>query len=230
VNYLLDAIECNDHALQAAMALVRNDDGPTGKMNDFEKTSSFLLPNCPVSKKRNQNGTKRTFGATVSEIDAKTIRTGVGKSTGVALRFHTQKEYAALSREEKNELREHRDYLQNQGKSRKLSTSGASKKPKGGSGTSISAASIEKMVSSALSKSLKEHAKAETDGADAEKQMKEYILSVVNTSGTGKGKAGAAQVSSAATTPSSVIGPAIIQSILRKAGEKSSGNNTKVTE
>ena len=229
VNYLLDAIECNDHALQAAMALVRNDDGPTGKMNDFEKTASFLLPNCPVSKKRNQNGTKRSFGATVSEIDAKTIRTGVGKTTGIALRFHTKKEYAALSNEEKNELREHCDALQNQGKSRKLSSSGAAKKPKGGSGT-ISAASIEKMIASALSKSLKEQAKAETDEADAEKSMKDYILSVVNTSGTGKGKTGAAQVSSAAATPSSVIGPAMIQSILKKAGEKSSGNNAKVTE
>lgn len=229
VNYLLDAIECNDHALQASIALVRNDDGPTGKMNDFEKTSSFLLPNCPVSKKRNQSGTKRSFGATVSEIDAKTIRTGVGKSTGVALRFHTKKEYAALSKEEKDELREHRDSLQTQGKSRKLSSSGGMKKPKGGHGTSVSAASIEKMVASALTKSLKDHVKAETDEADAEKSMKEYILSVVNTSGTGKGKSGA-QVASATTASSTSIGSAMIQSILKKAGEKSSGNNAKISE
>ena len=205
MTYLLDAIECNDHALQASIALVRNDDGPTGKMSDFEKTASFLLPNCPVSKKRNQSGAKRSFGATVSEIDAKTIRTGVGKATGVALRFHTKKEYAQLSKEEKDELREHRDSLQTQGKSRKLSASGQ-KKSKGGSANSVSAANIEKMVASALAKSLKEHAKAETDEADAEKSMKEYILSVVNT----KGKVGGTQVASANATTSSTVGSSLI--------------------
>ena len=82
------------------------------------------------------------------------------------------------------------------------------------------------MVASALTKSLKDHVKAETDEADAEKSMKEYILSVVNTSGTGKGKSGA-QIASANTTSSTSIGSAMIQSILKKAGEKSSGNSAK---
>lgn len=225
VTYLLDAIECNDHALQASIALVKNDDGPTGKLSDFEKTASFLLPNCPVSKKRNQSGTKRSFGATVSEIDAKTIRTGVGKATGVALRFHTKKEYAQLSKEEKDELREHRDSLQTQGKSRKLSTSGQ-KKSKGGSANSVSSANIEKMVASAIAKGLKDHAKAETDEADAEKSMKEYILSVVNQ----KGKVGGTQVASANATTSSTVGSSLIQSILKKAGEKGSGNSAKISK
>jgi len=49
---LMDAIECNNAPLQAAMALVQNDNGPTGKMNKFEDTASFLLPHCPVAKKR----------------------------------------------------------------------------------------------------------------------------------------------------------------------------------
>ena len=89
-----------------------------------------------------------------------------------------------------------------------------------------SAASIEKMVVSALTKSIKDHAKAKSDETDAEKSMKEYILSVVNTSGTGKGKSGA-QIASATTASSTSIGSAMIQSILKKAGEKSSGNSAK---
>lgn len=75
-----------------------------------------------------------------------------------------------------------------------------------------------------------DHAKAETDKADAEKLVKEYILSVVNTSGSGKGKTGGLQVSSATTTPSSAIESSMIQSILKKAGEKSSDNNAKIAD
>ena len=58
VKYLLDAIHCNDAPLQAAMALVRNDTDPNGKMNSFEAAASYLLPKDPVAKKR-VAGTKR---------------------------------------------------------------------------------------------------------------------------------------------------------------------------
>ena len=61
VTFLLDAIECNDAPLQASMALIRNDDAPTGKMNNFESTASFLLPHDPVAKKRTSTG-KRGIG------------------------------------------------------------------------------------------------------------------------------------------------------------------------
>ena len=61
VKFLLDAIECNDVPLQASMTLIRNDDAPTGKMNNFESTASFLLPHDPVSKKRIAAG-KRGIG------------------------------------------------------------------------------------------------------------------------------------------------------------------------
>jgi hypothetical protein len=39
VTYLLDAIKCSDAGLQAAMALIWNDDVPNGKMHDFEATA-----------------------------------------------------------------------------------------------------------------------------------------------------------------------------------------------
>ena len=82
------------------------------------------------------------------------------------------------------------------------------------------------MVAYALAKSLKEHAKAETDEADAEKSMKEYILSVVNS----KGKIGGTQVASANATTSSTVGSSLIQSILKKAEEKGSGSNAKIAK
>ena len=52
VTYLLDAIETSDAALQAAIALCRNDTGPTGKRSDFEATAAFMLPHDPVARKR----------------------------------------------------------------------------------------------------------------------------------------------------------------------------------
>jgi hypothetical protein len=57
VGYLLDAIQCSDAGLQAAMANIKTNQ--TGLRNDFEATASFLLPYDPVQKKRNYHGTKR---------------------------------------------------------------------------------------------------------------------------------------------------------------------------
>eukprot|EP00957_Ditylum_brightwellii_P100942 7693771-Ditylum_brightwellii.AAC.1 len=44
VNYLMNGIECGDPELQAAMAPVKNDDAADGKMHDFEKAASFIIP------------------------------------------------------------------------------------------------------------------------------------------------------------------------------------------
>ena len=57
VGYLLDAIQCSDAGLQAAMADIKTDQA--GLRNDFEATASFLLPYDPVQKRRNDHGTKR---------------------------------------------------------------------------------------------------------------------------------------------------------------------------
>ena len=39
-----------------AMAMTRNDDGPEGKMNDFEMTAACLLPHAPVVKRKTGKG------------------------------------------------------------------------------------------------------------------------------------------------------------------------------
>ena len=56
VGYLLDAIQCSDAGLQAAIANIKTDQ--TGLRSDFEATASFLLQYDPVQKKRNDHGTK----------------------------------------------------------------------------------------------------------------------------------------------------------------------------
>ena len=113
VTYLLDAIQCSDPPLQASMALVRNDISPSGKMNSFEDTASFSLPNDLVARKRNSS-----VGRSITEISSVTgedevsaadlSRPGVGK-TGVEFRYYSKKEYHKLSDKQKDELRDWRN-------------------------------------------------------------------------------------------------------------------------
>ena len=51
VGFLIDAIQCADAGLQAAMASVKTDNGPNGLQNNFERAISHLLPYDPIAKK-----------------------------------------------------------------------------------------------------------------------------------------------------------------------------------
>ena len=44
VGFLIDAIQCADAGLQAAMASVKMDNGPNHLRNNFERAVSHLLP------------------------------------------------------------------------------------------------------------------------------------------------------------------------------------------
>jgi hypothetical protein len=95
VGFLLDAIQNSDAGLQAAIASVRTDDGPTGKRNNFEATASHLLPYDPVAKKRlasNKRGSEIISSVSGIEEDGhissiKGSKPAIGK-TGVHLRYH----------------------------------------------------------------------------------------------------------------------------------------------
>jgi hypothetical protein len=80
---MLDAIQCSDPGLQAAMAQVHTDLEPGGKRNDFEATASCLLQYNPVSKKR-AAGSKRGMESIsgVSGYDDADISGGV-QETGL---------------------------------------------------------------------------------------------------------------------------------------------------
>ena len=50
--FLIDAIQCADAGLQAAMASVKIDNGLNGLWNNFERAISHLLPYYPIAKER----------------------------------------------------------------------------------------------------------------------------------------------------------------------------------
>ena len=180
VTFLLDAIQCNDPPLQASMALVRNDDAATGKMNNFENTASFLLPHDPVAKKRTSTGKRGSAEISHTSSDKPSLKSGIGR-TGVHLRFHDYKEYKHLNQEQKEELEEHRNVLEKQTGSRKLPKN-PSKKQKLNPGhskkTSPGGKVNAKMISAAIAKALKER---DTVAKSNEKDMddaRSYIMSL----------------------------------------------------
>lgn len=218
VTYLLDAIECNDAPLQAAMALVRNDTGPTGKMNDFEATASFLLPHDPVAKKRQAQGTKRNI-ADISSASSSSagpkqkLKSGIGK-TGVEFRFYKAKEYAKLTEAQKQELREYRDGLESSGKGRKISSD---KKKGGKDGKEDKGGDRTVKFAKAIVKELK--AAADEDAKPSEEeQLRKYILSVVNGNGSKSGNSTAAATTSSTSASSlAPVPPSILQSIVKRS-------------
>ena len=91
VGFLLEAIQCSDPGLQAAMASIKTDNGPEGMRNNFEATAAHLLPYDPVAKKRS-NGQKRGSAQISSVMDhspTTTKKPSIGK-TGVSVKFDDQ--------------------------------------------------------------------------------------------------------------------------------------------
>ena len=116
VGYLLDAIECPDPQLQAALAQVRQDKTPiTGLRNNFENAVAHLKPSDPVARNRlktNRTGTlssvKGDEPTTEANVAAFGDKSGKGSKTGVDLRYHTKEEYKTLTTAQKSELWEWR--------------------------------------------------------------------------------------------------------------------------
>ena len=113
VGFLIDAIQCADAGLQAAMASVKTDSGPNGLQNNFERAVSHLLPYDPLAKKQ-ATGIKRGSalmslteahdGPNIT-IAANDSKPSIGK-TGVHL--HKHHEYKKLTHEQRHELSEWR--------------------------------------------------------------------------------------------------------------------------
>ena len=97
VGYLIDNITNQDADLRAAIGSIRlNQDN---MRDDFEAAVTALLPVCPYSKSRSGRGDGR--GAEVSDV---TLKGASESKTGVDLRWHTVKEYKALSKAQRREL------------------------------------------------------------------------------------------------------------------------------
>ena len=102
VTHLLNGIKSSDAELLSAMAVVKSDDGPGGKMEQFEETAAYLIRFDPVSSKRQKSGT----ASRQHQVAGVEIKNGIGK-TGVALRYHSKEDYQKLNDDQKKELKEY---------------------------------------------------------------------------------------------------------------------------
>ena len=105
VGYVLDAIESDDAPLQAAMANINDDTGPSGKRGDFEAAVAYLLPKDPVIR-RKQDANKRPSGEisdTTADVSGFGTKDSIGK-TGVHLRYYKNAEYNDLTKPQQQEL------------------------------------------------------------------------------------------------------------------------------
>ena len=153
------------------MAFIKNDTGPTGKMNDFQSSAAYLLPNDPVLKKQASKD-----GYSVSELTAEEgtsdvlLKNGIGKN-GVHLIYHTTEEYIHLFNAQNKELRLDRG---GHCKPRKEQTRPDNKRPH----PQEDSAKLKKKVRGIISKIIAEETKVvEPDPMD---DLKSYILPVVN--------------------------------------------------
>jgi hypothetical protein len=218
VAYLLDAIQCNDPGLQAAMANVRTDTDPAdGKMNDFEATASYLLPYDPVSKKR-AAGNKRGL-ASISEVsgaddttDVSSVTFGgnggkakasIGK-TGVEFRYYKPPEYNQLGADQKAELKEHRDGKKSSPAPNK------SKKPRNNTRDD---SKHKKWIASAVEKQLAQKGQEVQDDDTAESEFKSYIMSLISNSQPNHPPVQATTAAASAKSKPTIT----LNSILRKA-------------
>ena len=184
VGYLLEGIVCPDLGLQAAMASIHTDDGPTGMRNDFETTAAHILPYDPVTKKRAAAGSKRT-AAQVSLVEvpetaeiSSAMKVSIGK-TGVHLWYHTPEEYCQLTDDQKSELQEWQS--NKSGKKQAAKPSKQTKKLTKGFNKKQVSSAVARELRRALAKDISEEKAEESDdGIDAEAYIASMVEAAVN--------------------------------------------------
>ena len=101
--HLLNGIKSSDAELLSAIAVIKSDDGPGGRIEQFEDTAAFLIQFDPVTRSRQKSG---SIGRQ-HQVSGVELKKGIGR-TGVALRYHSKEEYRKLTDEQKMELKEWR--------------------------------------------------------------------------------------------------------------------------
>ena len=111
IGFLIDAMQCANAGLQAAMASVKTDNGPNGLRNNFERAVSHLLPYNPVATKQAMGikhgsamiSLAEAENGPITTIATNNLKPSIGK-TGVHLRYHKHHEYRKLMQEQCCEL------------------------------------------------------------------------------------------------------------------------------
>ena len=170
VKLLLEAIDNSSAELQAAIAMIRQDNGPEGKMNNFESAVAHLIPADPVAK-RHTEGPKRPH-ASVASSEAqhgspnKRHKSGVG-TTGMELRFHNGAEYAKLNSLQKSELYEWHK------------TPEGTKTTRPSNGRPIHGNNQDKKIAAAVAKFHKKRETTKQSKLQVVDEMKVYIMSLI---------------------------------------------------
>ena len=169
--FLLEAIQCSDAGLQAAVASVKTENGPQDMRNNFEATAAHLLPYDPVAKKRS-SGQKRNstqISSVVETSNATTKKPSIG-ITGVHLCYYKTAEYKALNQEQKDELREWRANNNISKAGAKKAKKEVPKKPN---------PSMKKQVASLVEAELKKTVQFDDQDNDEEKYMVSMVEAAV---------------------------------------------------
>ena len=225
VTYLLDAIECSDAPLQAAMALVEQDTTVLGARNDFEKCAAQLLPKYPVVKRR-LTADKRPAGdisATLAQ-DSSPGKTGIGQS-GVHLRYHEPAEYDILSTAQRKELSEWR--LANGAKKVAKKAKGPQRGSRGGARSKASiAATVNQQVQKKLAEkeTQNKHDKQALSDVINDPAQRAYIMSLFQSNPLPTSTTSGNISSTEATQTNMATKPHVsLAQILTKAAVKRSG-------
>ena len=122
VRYLLTSIQTSDPTLCSAKTTIQAD--PT-KKDDFEVASDFIMTVAPAP--RPPQGRNHRIAALKSTRNNRG-KVKIGPKTGVEIRFYRRHEWTKLSKEEQDEVREHRqEELKQQGTKRKANESESAK-------------------------------------------------------------------------------------------------------
>ena len=169
VGFLLDAIQCSDASLQAAMASIRTNDRPDGMRNDFEQSAAHLLPYDPVAKKHAAGSSKRgsaeasAVSYEATDVAAFGTKPGIGKS-GVHFRYYDKSKYSKLTKEQKTERREWRS----KGGAERDRSDAKSKKAK-----------FNKAMAAAVEKKISEQKKVSEEVKMAGDELRSLVASIV---------------------------------------------------
>ena len=234
VGYVLDHIQCGDSDLKAVIARIRADTADPGPRNNFEMMAAELVPADPVAKKlqsrKRDSAEISAVGPTDdaddgAEVAASMAKPGIGPRTGVHYRFYKTKEYNALSKEQREELREWRianGLTKKQKAAKDDAKSGGGKsgnRRRGKKGRYNSKEAIVDAVKAQVEKALKE----KEEDQSQENDLKNYIMSVIHESATSNSNSSAsnkAKMAGAVSFDSSATATRL-KSIIKKAKNKS---------
>jgi hypothetical protein len=176
---------------------------------------THLLPYDPMQKKRTSGtGGKRDYAeisdthGTEADVSALGAKKGIGK-TGVHLRYHSPPEYAQLTKEEKDELREWRLPSGTKGSKGKSS-------PKSGKEFKKPHVRFDqtKAIASAVEKKVAERMNAINQSKTKEDELEAYIMSIIKRHSGVKVDGSAADTSEVVKPP---LLPSGLKGIIRRA-------------